>query len=183
MTLKRFNSKDREQAVARLAEGVKPREVAERFGVHISTIYELRKERGLGHSRQGRASHVVTLRLTEEEFQALNGFVAETGAKNRSAALRSLVRAATGFLELRRSEYLDLEGIGGELSAQGRNLNQIARALNRSAIMGGAQLKAADRRFLSELRGSFAALEKLVSSALREVRQKGRNALHTGEGL
>ncbi len=181
MVLKRFNAHHQKQALALLREGTSVRDVAKTFGVHISTLYDLRKAHGLGSSKSSRASHVITLRLTEEELHALSAFETEAGFADRSAALRSLIRAATGFLELKRSEYLGLAALNSEIKAQGRNLNQMARALNRSAVTGGAQIGKAEREILQAARESFAAVDKTVSNALREVKQKGRDALHSGD--
>lgn len=166
-----------------LLEGVAAKEVAAKFGVHISTIYGLRKDRGHGHTKADRASHVVTLRLSDDEFRALNAFVIEAGLPSRTAALRSLIRAATGFLELRRDEMLDLAEAKSELKAQGRNLNQIALAMNRAAMKGHAKLTNPDKEFLAGIKTTYAALDAKLSKAFREVRQKGRDALHSGEKL
>lgn len=181
MRIKSFGSKQKAEAAMLLLEGASVRDVAAKFGVHTSTIYALRKDRGHGHSRTGRASHVINLRLSEEELAALNAFVADVGFPSRTAALRSLIRAATGFLELRRDEFETLAEVRSELKAQGRNLNQLAFALNKSALRGGAKLTDQDRTFLSEVRRAFAALDQRVSRTFSEVRQKGRAALHSGE--
>jgi hypothetical protein len=67
-------------------------------------------------------------------------FETEAGFADRSAAMRSLIRAATGFLKLKRAEYLGLAALNAEIKAQGRNLNQMARALNWSAVTGDAPI-------------------------------------------
>lgn len=164
-----------------LLEGTRVKAVAAHFGVHVSTIYALRKDRGHGHSKPDRASHVVTMRLSDEELRALDVFVVEAGLPSRTAALRSLIRSATGFLELRREEYLDLSEVRAELKAQGRNLNQIARALNKAAFRGQTTLTEQDKGFLSDLKRAYVTLDGRIASAFREARQKGRDALHSGE--
>lgn len=183
MTLKRFNSKDRAKAVQLLHEGVPPKEIAQQFGVSVSTVYNVRNERGLGRSKKDRATRLVQFRLSEDEYQALQVFIADTGAASPSAAMRGLVRAATGYLELRRDEFLNLEAVLSELKAQGRNLNQLSRAMNRAALMSRAELSSADKEFLAEVRTAFVGLHSMVKDAFREVRQKGRNALHTADRL
>ena len=180
MKLKTFGTKQKTEAAVMLLEGVPPCDVAAKFGVHVSTIYALRKDRGHDGTRPDRASHVVNLRLSDEELAVLNAFVADGGFPTRAAALRSLIRAAIGFLELRREEFETLGEARGELRAQGRNLNQLAFALNKSALKGGAKLTEQDRAFLADVRRSYVALERMLSGAFREVRQKGRAALHSG---
>lgn len=181
MPLKSFGSKHKKEASDLLLEGVAAKDVAARFGVHVSTIYGLRKTMGHGHTKPDRASRVLNLRLSDEEFRALDAFVADAGLPTRSAAMRSLIRAATGFLELRREEFMDLSDAKTELKAQGRNLNQLTFALNKAALKGGVRLSEADRTFLLEVKRAYAALDTRLSGAFREVRQKGRDALHTGE--
>ena len=183
MKLKSFATKQKKEASNMLLEGASAKDVAAKFGVHVSTIYGLRKSMGHGHTRPDRASHVVNLRLSDDEFGALDAFVSDAGFKNRTAALRSLIRAATGFLEMKRSDFEDLSEIRSELKAQGRNLNQLALALNKSAFRGGAKLSDSDKAFLADLRKVYVAFDSQMSGAFREVRQKGRDALHTGDRL
>ena len=180
MRLRSFSGTHKKEAAGLLLEGAAPKDVAARFGVHVSTIYALRRDRGHGHAKPDRASHVVHLRLSDEELRALDAFVADAGLPTRSAALRSLIRAATGFLELRRDAFMELSEAKAELKAQGRNLNQVAFALNRSALRGGAKLSDADRGFLDDVKRVYAALDARLTGAFREVRQKGRDALHSG---
>ena len=116
-------------------------------------------------------------------MRALDAFVVDAGMTSRTAAMRTLVRTASGFLELRRDEMLDLTEARRELRAQGRNLNQLAYALNRSALKGGAKLSAEDKQFLSDVRNTFTVVERLISYGFNEVRQQGRNALHKAERL
>ncbi len=180
---KSFEAKDKIAASNMLLEGASPKAVATEFGVHISTVYALRKDRGHGHTKPDRASHNITFRLSDVELQTLDAFIVDAGLPSRTAALRSLVRAATGFLELRRHEMLDLTEAKSELKAQGRNLNQIALAMNRAAMKGHAKLTNPDKEFLAGIKTTYAALDAKLSKAFREVRQKGRDALHSGEKL
>ena len=180
---KSFKTKDKIAASNMLLEGATPKLVAAKFGVHVSTIYALRKDRGHGHTKPDRASHNITFRLSGVELRALDVFIVDAGLPSRTAALRSLVRSATGFLELRRDELLDLTEARRELLAQGRNLNQLTYAMNRSALRGGAKLSPEDKQFLATVRHTFTVVDRLISVGFSEVRQQGRNALHAGEHL
>lgn len=134
-----------------------------------------------GYTNPNRASRNVHVRLTNEEFAALDDFVAVAGFPSRTAALRSLIRAATGFLELSREDYLDLIEVRTELRAQGRNLNQIAHAMNKAAFKGQVTIAPEDKAFLSDVRRTYVTLDGTLSNAFREVRQLGRDALHTAK--
>ena len=174
-----FTTKDKKAASEMLLEGASAKAVAAKFKVHMSTIYALRKNNGHGYASTNSACQNVHVRLTNKEFTALDGFVASAGFPSRTAALRSLIRAATGFLELPREEYLNLKAVREELRAQGRNLNQIGYAMNRSAILGQAKLSPEDKTVIDNARATFAALNSTISGAFSEVRQLGRDALHT----
>lgn len=176
-----FTTKDKKAASEMLLEGASVKAVATKFKVHVSTIYALRKDLGHGYAFTNSACRNVHVRLTNKEFTALDDFVAGAGFSSRTAALRSLIRAATGFLELPREEYLDLKAVRDELTAQGRNLNQIGHVMNKSAILGQAKLSYEDKAFISDARATFSALNITVSNAFSEVRQLGRDALHTAE--
>ena len=176
-----FATKDKKAASEMLLEGASVKAVAARFGVHVSTIYALQKDRGHGHTNPNRASRNVHVRLTDAEFAALDDFVAGAGFPSRTAAMRSLIRGATGFLELPREDYLALAEARTELKAQGRNLNQIAHALNKAAFKGQISIAPEDKAFLSDVQRTYAALDGKLSSAFREIRQLGRDALHTAE--
>lgn len=69
---KSFKTTDKIAASHMLLEGAAPKAVAAKFGVHISTIYALRKDRGHGHSKPDRASHNITFRLSGVELRALD---------------------------------------------------------------------------------------------------------------
>ena len=176
-----FTTKDKNAASEMLLEGASVKAVATKFRVHVSTIYALRKDLGHGYTFTNSACRNVHVRLTNKEFAALDDFVTSAGFPSRTAALRSLIRAATGFLELPREEYLDLKAVRDELTAQGRNLNQIGYAMNKSAILGQAKLSYEDKAFISDARATFSALNITVSNAFSEVRQLSRDALHTAE--
>lgn len=178
---KLFTSKDKKAASEMLLEGASAKAVAAKFGVHVSTVYALRKDRGHGHTNPNRASRNLHVRLTNGEFDALDDFVATAGFTSRTAAMRSLIRAATGFLELPREDYIDLTEARTELKAQGRNLNQITFAMNKAALKGQFTITPEDKAFLSDVKRTYAALDMTLSSGFREVRQLGRDALHTAK--
>lgn len=178
-----FTSKEKKAATNMLLEGVSPKTIAAHFGVHRTTIYELRKVEGIGHTDPHRASHRLDVRLTDIEMGSFNAFVNEAGFPSKPSAMRSLIRAAMGFLELKRSEYLDLSEVSSELKAQGRNLNQLTRLANVKALKGKGGFTDEDRAFLSEVARSYSMLNGKLSDALSEARQQGRSSLRSCERL
>jgi hypothetical protein len=84
---------------------------------------------------------------------------------------------------MKRSDHKELSAMRGELKAQGTNLNQISYALNRSAFKGGAKLTDADKVSLANLQKVYISFEAHFLRVFREVRQKGRDAFHTGDKL
>lgn len=115
------------------------------------------------------ASHVFTVRLSPEENTALAKSAAEYGVK-RSRIVRRLVRE----LIRKRPDYFDqekneLRALSQQLSAMGRNLNQIARKLNFDEGFSGSELEHDLTRTRAELKAVRAYLGKEVEAATRRT--------------
>jgi hypothetical protein len=93
----------------------------------------------------------------------------QLGAKSRSDGVRSVVRMASGFLELSREDSARLEEIRYELGKIGTNVNQIALAANR----GRAPMVRAQWATVEELRRSLPMVAKTLSQIIAERRRQG----------
>src|SRR5215472_11402706 len=79
----------------------------------------------------------VHVRLNAEEESALGQLQSGLGARCRSELLRQLIREAVGQgPDLLKPELQAFSEAVRELTALGRNLNQIARALNKGQPTG-----------------------------------------------
>lgn len=111
----------------------------------------------------------VAVRLSPEEMAALDRLMAEIGARSRSDALRSALRASTGLLEFPPEQAAQLGEIKSELHKIGVNLNQIALAANRGRI----DLARAEWQGLNELRLALPKMRTWLHAVVDEQRRRG----------
>ena len=173
----------RREAIQQLKAGKHVDEVAASTGISRRSVYSIREEARLGHTVKNRASHVVHLRLSPAEMEALKTLIEERGYANQSAALRSFIRAATGFLEVPKAESDTLTKLVKEHQAQGRNLNQIARAFNREKFRGKLSISNEDLEVIDGAGKQNRILAIELRKVLAELRQWGRDAFHTAEKI
>jgi Arc/MetJ-type ribon-helix-helix transcriptional regulator len=182
MPRKRITDVIRREVIDQIKAGKHVDEVAASTGVSRRSIYTIKDEARLGHTVKNRASHVVHLRLSPAEMEALKTLVQDRGYANQSAALRSFIRAATGFLEMPKAETDALFSLWREHSAQGRNLNQIALKLNKAKFLGVETFSDEDHQVIEEVRRQNHKLGVEMRRLVVEIRQWGRNAFHTATG-
>ena len=155
----------RAEIVERLKAGERLSHVAKECGVGRSTVVRIqlsdvpRDTTTYGSVIQGRVS-------AEERaaFKALAIGIESTESK----LLRSLIRAATGFVEIDGEVLGALEGVKRELSAQGKNLNQIARAANRGRVVWSDK----DRELVHEMLSNYRDLAGFVEGAINAANRK-----------
>jgi len=111
----------------------------------------------------------VAVRLSPEELAALDRLMAEIGARSRSDALRSALRASAGLLEFHPGQAAQLSEIRSELHKIGVNVNQIALAANRGRI----DLARAEWQGLNELRLALPKLRTWLHAVVDEQRRRG----------
>ncbi|MTH62008.1 plasmid mobilization relaxosome protein MobC [Paracoccus litorisediminis] len=111
----------------------------------------------------------VTVRLSQEELEALARLQTRMGAGSRSDALRSVLRASVGLLEFPPEQAAKLGEIKSELHKIGVNVNQIALAANR----GRVDLARAEWQALNELRLALPKLRTWLNAVVEEQRRRG----------
>jgi len=111
----------------------------------------------------------VAVRLSPEELAALDRLMGEIGARSRSDALRSALRASAGLLEFHPDQAAQLSEIRSELHKIGVNVNQIALAANRGRI----DLARAEWQGLNELRLALPKLRTWLHAVVDEQRRRG----------
>lgn len=122
-----------------------------------------------GRPTAGVSGQVVSCRLPAEELNAFDVLCTQLGAKSRSDGVRSIVRMASGFLELSREDSVRLKRTCYELRKIGPNVNQIALAVNRvRASMVRVQWASVD-----ELRRSLPSVTKALNQIIAERRRQG----------
>ena len=128
----------------------------------------------------GEKSRTVHVRVTEEQWRRIGERSAELGCSagsyiRHAVAAYALVSDATGDVPpLVGVETATMLAIDRELFKQGVNLNQIAHALNTSALAAAradAGLSEDDRRVLLEGVGGAALCLPGIRSALKEIQR------------
>ncbi len=115
--------------------------------------------------RSAARSGVLHVRLHDQETAALKQLAAALG-QPPSRLLRRLIREAiTGGPDYFKDELVDLRRMVRELSAIGRNLNQLARAANRGEAVSGPTV----RRVVNAAILQTAAVKALYDQALETV--------------
>jgi hypothetical protein len=74
----------------------------------------------------GKHDHMCTLRLTDQEYQIVALKMKQAGIREKSAYFRKM--AIDGYIIY--TDTADIKAFTAELSAIGRNINQIAKKLN-----------------------------------------------------
>lgn len=82
-------------------------------------------------ARTKRADRIIAVRMTEAELAELDAQIALLGLK-RNRALRIAARRIGGFVEADAATLAELKAIRQQLTGIARNVNQIARAANRT---------------------------------------------------
>ena len=158
----------RERIVARLNDGVPVAVIATEFAVARNTIYRIRAALP-GRRRPAHApSELVSFRVSAAEKEAFDEALARAGFKDRSDALRALVRNSVGLLDRNFAFVGEVKALYDEVSAIGVNVNQIARAVNRGQA---PPLRDAGKE-LAELKSQL----RMVLPALNNVVQEARRS-------
>ena len=178
----------RERIVVRLNEGVPVAAIATEFAVAKNTIYRIRAALP-GRRRPAHApSKLVSFRVSAAEKQAFDDQLARAGFKDRSDALRALVRNSAGLLDRNFAFVGEVKALYDELSAIGVNMNQIARAVNRGQAPPLREAGEELAQLKSQLRQVLPVLNEVVAEARRSnerlwrVAREGAGSGGEGQG-
>jgi type IV secretion system T-DNA border endonuclease VirD1 len=118
-----------------------------------------------GTKPQVRADKTVSVRLTEAELAELDAQIARLGL-NRNRALRIAARRIGGFLEVDAAVVAALRDAVRQLGGIARNVNQIAKAANRTRnpdYRGFLEERAALGRELGRIEAQMQAILDLAA--------------------
>lgn len=120
--------------------------------------------------RPGPTATQVNVRLTDQEVAALDEHVEKTDFDNRTSwATRVLVQAINAAPAMSQTEITELRRSRSELAAIGRNLNQIARALNIDPLTTGP-----DADTLNAAITAIQEHKRAVVDLVQKVEQRGQ---------
>lgn len=163
----------RAEIVAALRRGESMAAIARDCGVGRALVRRLRQEVLPGDTTS--AGVVIHVRVSREEARAFAALCAREGV-TRSARLRDLMRAATGFTTLDAETLAEMQAARREIAAIGRNLNQIARAANSGrTVLRGRELALVEAMF-GDIQRFLLGLNAVIAAARR------RSAARAGTG-
>ena len=110
-------------------------------------------------------SRMLHVRLRDAEYAGLQQLAAALGQPPSRILRRLLREALTGGPDYFKDELVDLRRLVRELTANGRNLNQLARAANRGAVVEAAEV----RRVVNAGMVQLAAIQALFDQVLENV--------------
>lgn len=145
-----------------LRQGVGISELARQHSVSRPTIRNIRDQMGIVPQPSG-LSEVQAFRVNLAEQAALDRLVKAGKFRSTSAAMRALCRHAGDFFETDPEVFDALAVVQKELQAIGRNINQVARAVNSDVLRGrGGQGAVAMKGDLAELSTSLRGVAQLL---------------------
>ena len=114
----------------------------------------------------------IRIRLTEEEDLAIVSLARSSGEANRSRMLRKMIREAIRLgPDLMKDDLTGFREAVRELAAVGRNINQIAHALN----AGKTPERMLDSSLLLDLEDRLARLKKELADIVLRTRNRWVN--------
>lgn len=149
-----------------VAEGVNDGEIAERVGRSRQAVSKVRRQK-LSPNTTTRGE-VINVRVTREEYEAFRALVEREGL-TASDGMRRLMRLAVGALELRAEEIEALGEARRELTAVGRNLNQLAQLGQSGRLKWNARDGATLVRVEARVADLAEALTRFVNVARRRT--------------
>ncbi|MCZ4354793.1 helix-turn-helix domain-containing protein [Roseovarius aestuarii] len=155
-----------------LSQGVPAAQIARQLGVAPSTVYRIRSGQGaIIGDRAGYAS--IGTKVTEHEKAGLDRLVRAKVAPSRSALLRKMTRAVSGFYDPNPGEEEFLAEALRHLTALGGNFNQIAKDLSVSVKRTGeANPSAAQIERIRQANDEVEKIKRVVGSMLRNTQVK-----------
>lgn len=155
-----------------LSQGVSAARIAEEVGVAQSTVHRIKNK--FGPRKGNRAAYkTVSAKLTDQECAVLDGLVKTGVAANRSALLRKMTRAITGFYDPSPDEDQFLRKADRDLSGLSTNFNQLTTALNTSVKrMGHASPTPAQIERVREANDDVKQIRKVIGMMLNNMQVK-----------
>lgn len=165
---------DEKKIVAAVRSGVPVAVLAKQFGVTRPTVYRAIRRFHDKASVVQVGTAPVSFTIDRAELHAFDAFIGRLGLKSRADALRRVCRVPAGFLE--PDPYLAeaIHDLRNELSAIGRNVNQLVAAKNYE-LRRGQKLKISkdQQQLLADL------LENIEGMSVTVRELQGRRAANT----
>lgn len=186
---KKLDHTTRQSIAKKVREGVRPAVLAREYGVTVRTIYRCAETmRQIREERDSRTETVVC-RVSPADLAMFDAKLKAAGIRNRSEALRNVIRNTNGMAMPDADLVEALTGMKGALNKVGNNVTQIAKRMNEAKQRGqplpfadedltairhlaGQVLSFADQVW-SMAEGRRENLDLKISEELRQLAEKG----------
>lgn len=165
----KLTPQDDKKIVSAVRSGVPVAVLARQFGVTRPTIYRAVRRFYERASAVNVGTAPVSFTINRDDLRAFDAFIGRFAVASRADALRRIVRVPAGFIEPDEYSAEQIHALRNELSAIGRNLNQLVSAKNYE-LRRGQKLKISkdQEQLLARLLDALEA----TSGDLRELQGK-----------
>lgn len=186
---RRLDHTTRQSIAKKVREGVRPQVLAREYGVTVRTVYRCAQLMRDIQIERGSRTEVIVCRVSPADLAQFDAKLKEAGIRNRSEALRNVIRNTNGMAMPDAELAEALLSMKGALNKVGNNVTQIAKRMNDAKNQGqalpfaeedlmemrhlaGFILDFADEADLMA-RGRRAALELKISDELKRMAERG----------
>lgn len=127
---RRLDHTTRQSIAKKIREGVRPEVLARDYGVTVRTIYRCAEFMRQIQIERGSRTEVVVCRVSPADLTHFDAKLKEAGIRNRSEALRNVIRNTNGMAMPDAELVKALTGMKGALNNVGNNVAQIAKRMN-----------------------------------------------------
>ncbi len=186
---KKLDHTTRQSIAKKVREGVRPQVLAREYGVTVRTVYRCAQVMRDIQIESGNRTEVIVCRVSPADLALFDAKLKEAGVRNRSEALRNVIRNTTGIAMPDAALAEALTGMKGALNKVGNNVVQIAKRMNEASNRGqpvtfaeGDLMKIRHlARFVLDFadqadlmaRGRSATLDLQISDELRRMAERG----------
>lgn len=135
---RRIDHTTRQSIAKKMREGVRPEVLAREYGVTMRTVYRCAQFMRQIQIERGSKTETVVCRVSPADLAVFDEKLKEAGVRNRSEALRNVIRNVGGIAAPDAELAEALHAMKGALNRVGNNVSQIARRMNDAKNRGQA---------------------------------------------
>lgn len=186
---RRLDHTTRQSIAKKMREGVRPEVLAREYGVTVRTVYRCAQFMRQIQIERGSKTETVVCRVSPADLAVFDKKLKEMGVRNRSEALRNVIRNVGGIAAPDAELAEALHAMKAALNGVGNNVSQIAKrmndAKNRGQSLSFSETDHAEIRHLAGMVLDFAhevalmadgrrsTLELKISDELNKLAERG----------
>lgn len=133
---RRLDHATRQSIAKKVREGVRPAVLAREYGVTVRTVYRCAETMRQIQVERDSRTEVVVCRVSPADLAVFDAKLKKAGIRNRSEALRNVMRNTNGMAMPDAEMVEALTGMKGALNKVGNNVTQIAKRMNEAKNKG-----------------------------------------------